>query len=157
MDREQIIQQVRDALGDKIKRLDVANPRRVYVTVDPKDVVEATRIIHKDLGARFNIATGMQTQTDFEVLYHFAFEEEAPNGVLVTVRVHLDHEKPSVDSVVASVPAARWIEQEMNELLGIEFRNHPEMKRLLLSEDWPKGVYPLRHGRPWEGKVEKKL
>ena len=32
----------------------------------------------------------------------------------------------------------------MNELLGIEFKGHPEMKRLLLPEEWPAGVYPLR-------------
>jgi len=32
----------------------------------------------------------------------------------------------------------------MNELLGIEFRGHPDMKRLLLAKEWPEGVYPLR-------------
>ena len=157
MQSKQVIQAVKDRLGEKIRELHVANPRRVYVTVDPSDIVEATRILHKDLGARFNIASGMQMERDFEVLYHFAFEQEAPHGVLVTVRVRLDHEEPVVDSVVASVPAALWIEREMSELLGIEFRNHPDMQRLLLAEDWPKGVYPLRRGRPWEGKVEKKL
>ena len=157
MDTAQLVEKLEDVLDDKVKDLQVVNPRRIYVTVAPGDVVEVTRILHKDLGARFNIASGMQMEKDFEVLYHFAFEQEPLNGVLVTVRVHLDRENPAVDSVVPSVPAALWIEREMHELLGIEFRNHPDMKRLLLSEDWPKGVYPLRRGRPWEGKVEKKL
>jgi Ni,Fe-hydrogenase III component G len=37
-----------------------------------------------------------------------------------------------------------WIEREMNELLGIEFEGHPDMRRLLLAKEWPEGVYPLR-------------
>lgn len=145
------------ALGGRVTDLCAQNPRRVYVTVDPADVVEVTRVIHKDLRARFCIASGMQMERDFEVLYHFAFEDDTPHGMVVTVRVHLDKEKPVVDSVTPGVPAAEWIEREMHELLGIEFRNHPDMRPLLLSEDWPKDVYPLRRGKPWEGKIEKRL
>ena len=50
-------------------------------------------------------------------------------------------------------PAAEWIEREMWELLGIDFKNHPDMRHLLLDDDWPEGNYPLRrsvrapHGR----------
>lgn len=157
MDREQLLNQVKDALGGRIRDLHVANPRRVYITIDPADVVDATRIVHKDLGARFSIASGMQMQQDFEILYHFSLEDDPDNGLFVTLRVHLDHDKPVAHSIVEHVPAAVWIEREMHELLGIEFTNHPNMKRLLLSEDWPKGVYPLRHGKPWEGRIEKRL
>ena len=32
----------------------------------------------------------------------------------------------------------------MNELIGIQFAGHPNIKRLLLPDDWPQGVYPLR-------------
>ncbi len=157
MDSRAVPEQLKKALGDKIKKLFVQNPRRIYIDVDPADVVEATRIIHKDLGARFNIATGTDMATHFEILYHFAFEQDPPNGVLATVRVSLDHDKPAVDSVTPGVPAAAWIEREMHELLGIEFRNHPDMRPLLLAEDWPENVYPLRRGKPWEGKIKLRI
>ena len=156
MDTELVVAQLRKALGGRIQNLVVRNPRRIYIDVAPGDVVEATRAIHKDLGARFCIASGMETATDFEILYHFALESEPP-GVVVSIRVHLDHEKPSVDSVTPGVPAAAWIEREMHELLGIQFNNHPDMRPLLLSDDWPKDVYPLRHGRPWEGKIKLRI
>ena len=42
------------------------------------------------------------------------------------------------------IPGAEWIEREMHDILGITFRNHPNMRRLILSDDWPEGVYPLR-------------
>ena len=157
MSSEQVMDQLRNALGDKIKGLHAPTGGRIYGEADPGDIIEVTRTIHNDLGARFVIASGMEMQTDFEVLYHFAFENMPPPCPLVTVRVHLDHKKPSVDSITSGVPAAAWIEREMHELLGIDFRNHPDMRPLLLAEDWPKDVHPLRRGRPWEGKVDRKI
>jgi len=157
MDSERVVELLNKSLGAKIKEISAPNPRRVYVTLDPADIVECARTVHKELGCRFNIASGMQMQRDFEVLYHFAFEDDTPAGVVATLRVHLDEKAPSVESISHVVPAAEWIEREMRELLGIEFRNHPDMRRLLLAEDWPAEVYPLRRGKPWEGKIEKKL
>jgi Ni,Fe-hydrogenase III component G len=42
------------------------------------------------------------------------------------------------------VAAAEWIEREIHDILGIDFKNHPNLKRLILFDDWPEGVYPLR-------------
>jgi NADH-quinone oxidoreductase subunit C len=41
-------------------------------------------------------------------------------------------------------PAAEWIEREMWELLGIKFLGHPDLRHLLLSDDWPEDNFPLR-------------
>ncbi|MCK9615713.1 MAG: NADH-quinone oxidoreductase subunit C, partial [Candidatus Omnitrophica bacterium] len=37
-----------------------------------------------------------------------------------------------------------WVEREIHELLGINFKGHPNLKHLLLDDDWPKDSYPLR-------------
>jgi len=103
---------------------------------------------------RFAIASGMQTGTGFEVLYHFAFDSD---NCLVNVRVFTEEDPPVFDSISSVVLAAQYIEREMHDLLGLQFRNHPGLERILLSEDWPEGVYPLRRGKPWEGKVEKRI
>ena len=58
-----------------------------------------------------------------------------------------DKKKPSVDSLANLLPAAQWIEREIHDVLGIEFRGHPDMRRLILADDWPEGVYPLRKER----------
>jgi len=49
-----------------------------------------------------------------------------------------------MDSVANVVPAANWIEREMHDLLGVNFPGHPDMRRLILDDSWPEGVYPLR-------------
>ena len=39
----------------------------------------------------------------------------------------------------------------MHEILGINFKGHPDLKRLLLPDDWPDGVYPLRRDyKEWD-------
>ena len=103
---------------------------------------------------RFGIATGQQTPTGFEVLYHFEFDYD---DCIVSVRVFTDADPPAFDSISGVVLCAQYIEREMHDLLGIQFRNHPGLSRILLSEDWPEDVFPLRRGKPGVGTVEKKI
>ena len=76
-----------------------------------------------------------------EILYHFTFEEI---NLMVSLRIKLPMDKLEIDSLAPHFKAANWIEREMNEMLGIKFKGHPDMRRLLLSDEWPEGVYPLR-------------
>ena len=87
------------------------------------------------------IATGIDTPAGIEVMYHWALDSE---DCLVTLRVTVDREAPALESIAVMCPAAEWIEREMWELLGIEFRGHPDMRHLLLDDAWPEGNYPLR-------------
>ena len=51
---------------------------------------------------------------------------------------------PVYPSVTPLVPAAHWYEREVQDLLGLEPEGHPDPRRLVLHDDWPDGVYPLR-------------
>ncbi|MFH1022732.1 MAG: NADH-quinone oxidoreductase subunit C [Planctomycetota bacterium] len=139
--REDILTVLRQKLGGRIVETVQKSPRRVYVEVRPADVPEVSRMIFREMGARFQIATGIDTPTAIEILYHWAFDGA---DCVVTVKTKLDREAPEIDSIAAICKGAEWIEREMWELLGIQFRNHPDLRRLLLADDWPAGVYPLR-------------
>ena len=151
---EKVQQAVRDELGAAILQMTVHSPRRIYVDVAPQNLLAAVRGIFEKLGARYAIATGLQVQGGFEVLHHFAFDSD---HVLVSLRTRVDGDEPELDSITPLIKGAGFIEREMHDLLGIEFRGHPDLKRLILSDDWPEGVYPLRRGKPWEGKVRKQV
>ncbi len=69
------------------------------------------------------------------VLYSFADNER------IRVKTLLP-ETESAPSVVSLWPAANWLEREVFDMFGIRFEGHPDLKRILLPEDW-KG-YPLR-------------
>jgi Ni,Fe-hydrogenase III component G len=151
---EAIVQSIRRRLGPMAQDVRAHSPRRVYVAVKPEDLRAAARILFRDMGARYAIASGLQVPGGFEVLHHFAFDAD---GVLVSLRVRAEGEEPELDSIAPLIKGAEFIEREMHDLLGITFRGHPRPERLILSDDWPEGVYPLRRGKPWEGKVSKSI
>jgi Ni,Fe-hydrogenase III component G len=141
MKREEILKDLKQRFKDDIIDLFDKSPKRVYMEIKPEAIRRIGSYIFKDLKARFNIASGVDTRSHIEILYHFSLEYI---NLLISLRVKLDRKKPSIDSLATIFRGANWIEREMSELLGIEFKGHPDMRRLLLADEWPKGVYPLR-------------
>jgi len=139
---KEIEKKIRDQFDDKIIKWYVHNEKRIYVDIDPKDIIEFSQYLFDKIQARFIIASGVDTpRGGIEILYHFDFFQ-LPQ--VFSLRVFLEKPKPEIESLANSIPGTKWIEREMAELLGIQFKNHPDMKRLLLPADWPEGKYPLR-------------
>ena len=61
---------------------------------------------------------------------------------MLALRVKLYHETPSIESVTGIWSGADWQEREIYDLMGVEFANHPNLKRILLPDDWE--GHPLR-------------
>jgi NADH-quinone oxidoreductase subunit C len=74
-----------------------------------------------------------------EVVYHFFSYVHRHD---LTVKIDLPRDKPVVPSVAALWPSANWQEREQFDLLGVEFTGHPDLRRILLPEDWV--GHPLR-------------
>ena len=141
MTREELIKQIKERFKQDIIEFYDRSPNRIYVEIKPQAIVPVATYIFKDLKARFNIASGVDVRTHLEILYHFTIEYLS---LILSLRVKLDRMNPSIDSLAPVFKGANWIEREMWELLGIEFKGHPNLKRLLLADEWPKGVYPLK-------------
>ena len=65
-----------------------------------------------------------------------------PHGHHATLKVTLNRTEPEVDSVTDIWRGANWHEREAFDLLGIYFKNHPDLRRILLPADWE--GFPLR-------------
>lgn len=74
-----------------------------------------------------------------ELLYHFS-----AGAVVFTLRVTLPYDHAVVDSICDIDMAAQLYEREAAELFGIDFEGAPSKEHLVLPDDWPAGVYPLR-------------
>lgn len=72
-----------------------------------------------------------------------------PRRDRVRLQVKLNGQDPVVDSLVSVWPGANWLEREIFDLFGIRFNGHPDLRRILLPEDWE--GYPLRRDFPVEG------
>ncbi|KPJ62412.1 MAG: hypothetical protein AMS15_04000 [Planctomycetes bacterium DG_23] len=141
MTESSVIDEIKERLGPKVIRIDQPLPDRAFIYVEPEDVLEVVRVLFEDMKGRFATATGLDSRDYIEVLYHFPFDKQ---DIVVTVKTRAAKPFPEIDSISLIIPAAQWIEREMHDLLGIEFRGHPDMRRLILADDWPEGVYPLR-------------
>jgi len=112
-----IKEKITQSLGKKILSWEENSNRRAYFLINKNDIFEVVRFLFKDMHMRFSIASGVDTPQGLEILYHFSYD---------------------------LMPAAEWIEREIWEMLGIEFVGHPNLKHLLLDDDWPENNYPLR-------------
>lgn len=141
MTREDILKDLSVRFEDDIIDVFDKSPKRAYIEIKPESITRVAGYIFKDLGARFNIATGVDAREHMEILYHFVFEDI---NLLISLRVKLPKSKLEIDSLAHVFEAANWIEREIHELLGINFNGHPDLRRLLLADDWPEGIHPLR-------------
>jgi len=141
MKHKEILQKLEAKFKEDIIDVFDKSSKRVYIEISPSSIIRISRYIFKDLGARFNIASGVDGRSFMEILYHFIIEDI---DLLISLRVKLPKDNPEIDSLTTVFEGANWIEREMHELLGIKFKGHPCLKRLLLPDDWPQGVYPLR-------------
>jgi NADH-quinone oxidoreductase subunit C len=95
---------------------------------------------HKEFGFRFlrNVA-GVDYETHMEVVYHLL---NMDSGDTYCVKVRTNRDNPSVPSVTPLWSTANWQEREIYDLLGIAFPGHPDLRRIMLPEDWV--GHPLR-------------
>jgi NADH-quinone oxidoreductase subunit C len=94
----------------------------------------------KELGFdMLGMVTAVDYGDDFEVVYRIR-SREMHVGIIVKTRV--GRELSSIASVADLWPAANWHEREVYDLFGIEFEGHPDLRRILLPDDWV--GHPLR-------------
>jgi NADH-quinone oxidoreductase subunit C len=156
--KEPLLARVREALGtavlDTHERLGDAT-----VLVDRASLREAMRTLRDDL--RFNLLvdlTGVDylgREPRFEVVYHLASVEEHPRGgshsavrERLRVKIGVPEEPCEAPSIVEIWPAAGWMEREAWDLYGIRFVGHPDLRRILLYEQFE--GHPLRKDYPKE-------
>ncbi len=141
MQRSEILKNIKEKFKDDIGEVFDKSEKRVYIDIKPESLTKIAGYIFKNLGARFNIASGVDLRYHMEILYHFTIEDI---NLLISLRVKLQKPNLQIDSLTSCFKGSDWIEREIHELLGIDFKGHPDLRRLLLSDDWPEGVYPLR-------------
>jgi len=135
--------EIKNRLGNKVISWHQHSPRRIYISIKPQDLKEIVRLLFRELKLRFATASGQDTPEGLEILYHFSFDS---TGEMISLRVLIeDKKRPEIESLAPMFVGAEWIEREMWELLGINFKGHPNLKHLLLVDEWPEGKFPLRH------------
>jgi NADH-quinone oxidoreductase subunit C len=115
------------------------------VALPPAQLPDIARIVKDDLGYQMLMSvTGVDYKTSYEVVYHaFHLESAYP----IVLKCALPHEDaPEIPSLVPQWPGADFQEREVYDLMGIVFTGHPDLRRILLADDYP--GHPLR--KDWQ-------
>jgi Ni,Fe-hydrogenase III component G len=141
MKKEAIVENIKVRSGKDLLEFTDKSKNRIYFTINKNILPQIAKYLFNDVKARFSTASGVDTRKAVEILYHFSVDDI---GLFISLRVVLEKPNPEIGSLLPLFKYAEWIEMEMHEMLGVDFKGHENMKHLLLNDDWPEGDYPLR-------------
>jgi NADH-quinone oxidoreductase subunit C len=120
------------------------------LTVPAEHVVAVGQILKSQQEyIRLSTVTGVDwypAEPRFEVVYHLL---SLSRNTRLRVKCKLPGTTPEIDSLTGVWRSANWYERETFDLFGIHFRNHPDLTRIMLPEDWE--GHPLRKDCPVTG------
>jgi NADH:ubiquinone oxidoreductase subunit C len=140
------------ALEERAVTIKVQSRRRVFVDVARADFKAVMEWLVTERGFTHVITmTGIDVGHEMEVIYHLA------HGALVlSLRVRVSKEDPTVPSIVDLVPGAAFYEREVHDLFGVSFEGNQDLSPLVLPDDWPREIHPLRREWPAE-RIKRRL
>jgi hypothetical protein len=147
-----------EALSQRVKVLEVTRQYQDQVTalVELKDLPEAVRFLYYDIGGYLStmIANDERQMNKHYALYYalsieggkmFEGDEiDQDEKCFITVKVLISPDTLTFPSVSTLVPAAVWYEREAYDMFGLKAEGLPDKRRLVLSDDWPEDLFPLR-------------
>ncbi len=143
MDAATLFERLRAQFGERVGEANLA-AKDPWIIVEPAAIHEVCRYLRDDPELCFDALSNL-SGVDYkdhgyiEVVYHLYSYAHRHYAVL---KVRTPRENPSVASVESVWKAANWLEREIYDLLGVTFTGHPDLRRLLMPEDWI--GHPLR-------------
>ncbi|GAP06001.1 NADH dehydrogenase subunit C [Anaerolinea thermolimosa] len=158
MDSEELIQTAMELLVPWALKVNRPEGNRLDVFVEPHHLKEAVKALVETQWGYFSALTGLDqppaedgaTEGHIEALYHFC-----RGPVVLSIRTSVPYSNPVIESICDVIPSATLYERELMEMFGVVMPGTPSTDRLLLADDWPEGVYPLR--KSFTGLGEQKL
>lgn len=125
--------------------------RQLSVRVAPSGIAGICDFLKRDAETPFNYLTDITCVHDpdradapFDVIYNLY---SISTGDRVRLKAAVSEDE-GIESVTSVWPAANWMEREVFDLFGVNFRNHPDLRRILLPPEWE--GHPLRKEYPLE-------
>jgi Ni,Fe-hydrogenase III large subunit/Ni,Fe-hydrogenase III component G len=162
MTAQEIVGRIQERIGDRLVYSESPKPSRLYVTVEREALPDVARLVFEELGARYVIGGGTDLRgqsppggsgedqdtgnapvlgNGFLVTHFLAFDRD---GIYMALHANVPENDPVVPSITPIIPGANWAEREIYDTVGVRAEGHPDPRRLILPDDWPEGVFPLR-------------
>lgn len=138
---KEIVEGLKSFLRENLVNVTIPRKRRIFVYIREHVLREAVNYLVKVLGFKhLSTITGVDLSTEIEVIYHLAYE----GSIMLSLSFTVSKENPNAPTITDLIPGAVLYEREVHDLLGVKFEGHPDLSPLILPEEWPSDVYPLR-------------
>jgi NADH-quinone oxidoreductase subunit C len=143
MTTQQLHEKLKARFGDDVGPL--SEPKiDQHCTVKAERIVEVCRFLKTERGLEMDFledltAVDWPKRNVIEIVYHLLSYEHRH---VIVLKVETDRAAPSVSSVEGVWKTADWFEREVYDLFGVDFPGHPDLRRIMLPDDWV--GHPLR-------------
>jgi NADH-quinone oxidoreductase subunit C len=123
------------------------------IVVKKEDVLSIARFLHSDEDLSYDFLSDLccvdylGREPRFEIVYHLY---SIKNNKRLRVKAPVPSNHQVISSVCSVWKTANWLERECYDMYGIGFEDHPDLRRILLTDDWE--GHPLRKDYPLTGK-----
>ena len=149
------IEVAKEAIKKKCNPIEISDDfNQLQISISTNQILNVVDFIKNDEACEFRQITDIagvdfpDRQKRFEVIYHFlSFKHNSRLRIKIIIG-----EDESIPSITSIFPAANWFEREAFDMYGIQFKDHPDLRRILT--DYGFEGYPLRKDFPLSGNVE---
>jgi NADH-quinone oxidoreductase subunit C len=141
MEAARIYDRLKENFAEEVLEISDRKPDS-FAVIAPGAIVRVGLFLYDDPDCTMDCLsneTGVDYKEHIEVVYHLFSYKHRHSCVL---KVKLPRDDPAVETVEEIWRSANWMEREIFDLLGVTFKGHSDLRRILMPEDWP--GYPLR-------------
>lgn len=136
-----IVKTLKRKIREDVLEVKIPRPRRIFIQVSKNEFTKIIRYITVNMGfTHLSTITGVDIGKEIEVIYHLTSD----GRIILSLKVGILKDKLSLPTITDFIPGATLYEREVHDLLGVTFKGHPDLSPLVLPEEWPPNVYPLR-------------
>lgn len=144
VDEKTLIKELKEELDRDLLDSYIQRKRRVFIRINKDANIKVARLLKERYNGFLLVISEADAGKDLELVYHFAINGEKGKEINVNVTAATPRNIPEMNTITDIIPGAIYPEREAQEMIGIKIIGIPNSSRLLLADDWPEGVYPLR-------------
>ena len=149
------IEVAKEAIKKNCNPIEISDDfNQLQISISTNQILDVVDFIKNDEACEFRQITDIagvdfpERIKRFDVVYHFlSFKHNIRLRIKITIS-----EDETISSITSIFPAANWFEREAFDMYGIQFKDHPDLRRILT--DYGFEGYPLRKDFPLSGNVE---